>query len=289
MNTPTRRPDIKASLKAYNEFYKGKPQQQITSKEVNGRHVLEGQLRISWGILHPIHFKQKDDGTPSPAPNAREPDFLRDLTFDDPAPSPRQLNGKPVDRTLTLPRGQCGDSDLSRYGSVVMRGDLKLKRVKKRLSILNGHIYQTETSMFVPAYGSVSSVTVSSKDTSPQVVRQLLDKFKVENGPELFCLVLVKCSGETVTLKEMDFPLIERIYHGPNEDDVKIFIMEKSRVLDINEQVAQYVNLSDAMLIGFLEKLKQDEELELSLIKERRRNYQQRIKEQMAKVKAGYL
>ena len=37
-----------------------------------------------------------------------------------------------------------------------------------------------QTSMFVPPYGTVTNVTVSSFDAVPQVIRLLLDKFKVK-------------------------------------------------------------------------------------------------------------
>jgi len=40
-------------------------------------------------------------------------------------------------------------------------------------------------------------------------------------------------------------------------------------ILFILQQVAQFINLPDAMLHGFLEKIKKDEAYELALIKER--------------------
>ena len=42
---------------------------------------------------------------------------------------------------------------------------------------------------------------------------------------------------ERYALKDMDFPLLERIRWGPQEDEVKIFIMEKYRLLDLSEEV----------------------------------------------------
>ena len=48
---------------------------------------------------------------------------------------------------------------------------------------------------------------------------------------------LIATYAETMTLKESEYPLTERVLNGPNEDDIKMFIMEKSRVYDINEQV----------------------------------------------------
>ena len=47
-----------------------------------------------------------------------------------------------------------------------------------------------QTSIFIPAHGSVTSVTISSIDTAPDVITRLLDKFKVYslhcfNSPKL--------------------------------------------------------------------------------------------------------
>lgn len=47
-------------LQAYNQFYDGKSAE-IRSREVNGRLVLEGALRIHWGVHGVIHLKENDD------------------------------------------------------------------------------------------------------------------------------------------------------------------------------------------------------------------------------------
>lgn len=44
----------------YNQFYDGKSGE-IRSREVNGRLVLEGSLRIHWGVQGVIHLKEDDD------------------------------------------------------------------------------------------------------------------------------------------------------------------------------------------------------------------------------------
>lgn len=48
-----------------------------------------------------------------------------------------------------------------------------------------------------------------------------------------FCMDFV----EMYAMKDIDVPLLERIRWGPREDEVKIFIMEKYRLLDISEEV----------------------------------------------------
>lgn len=44
----------------YNQFYEGKSGE-IRSREVNGRLILEGSLRIHWGVSGVIHLKENDD------------------------------------------------------------------------------------------------------------------------------------------------------------------------------------------------------------------------------------
>ncbi|XP_058826751.1 uncharacterized protein LOC131686775 [Topomyia yanbarensis] len=54
------RAHLEAKLKLFNEFPNNKSQE-IRSREVNGRLVLEGALRIYWGVQGLIHLKEDDD------------------------------------------------------------------------------------------------------------------------------------------------------------------------------------------------------------------------------------
>lgn len=51
---------LESKLKSFNQFYNNKSQE-IRSREVNGRLVLEGALRIYWGVQGIIHLKEDDD------------------------------------------------------------------------------------------------------------------------------------------------------------------------------------------------------------------------------------
>lgn len=51
---------LEVKLKVYNQFYEGKSGE-IRSREVNGRLILEGSLRIHWGVQGVIHLKENDD------------------------------------------------------------------------------------------------------------------------------------------------------------------------------------------------------------------------------------
>lgn len=48
------------SFQVYNQYYEGKSGE-IRCREVNGRYILEGSLRIHWGIQGVIHLKENDD------------------------------------------------------------------------------------------------------------------------------------------------------------------------------------------------------------------------------------
>ncbi|XP_055548897.1 uncharacterized protein LOC129732243 [Wyeomyia smithii] len=54
------RAHLEAKLKLFNQFPSNKSQE-IRSREVNGRLVLEGALRIYWGVQGIIHLKEDDD------------------------------------------------------------------------------------------------------------------------------------------------------------------------------------------------------------------------------------
>lgn len=52
-----------------------------------------------------------------------------------------------------------------------------------------------QTAVFTPAYGSVTNVRINSCMRTPQVLRVLLNKFKIENSPDDFAIYLVHTSG----------------------------------------------------------------------------------------------
>ncbi|KAL7306902.1 hypothetical protein TKK_0001061 [Trichogramma kaykai] len=54
------RSHLESKLKLFNQYYEGKSGG-IRSREVNGRLILEGALRIYWGVRGVIHLKEDDD------------------------------------------------------------------------------------------------------------------------------------------------------------------------------------------------------------------------------------
>lgn len=132
--------------------------------------------------------------------------------------------------------------------------------------------FHSQTAVFTPAYGSVTNVRINSCMTTPQVLRVLLNKFKIENSPDDFAIYLVHTSGgecpsaptspslagcvlhtwlsrtvsavmvptaERVKLKRSDYPLVLRVIQGPCEQVCKVFLMEE----DLGEEVTYDVKL----------------------------------------------
>lgn len=54
------RDHLESKLKVYNQYYDNKSME-IRSREVNNRLILEGPLRVYWGVEGVIHLKEDDD------------------------------------------------------------------------------------------------------------------------------------------------------------------------------------------------------------------------------------
>ncbi|MXQ98358.1 hypothetical protein E5288_WYG013315 [Bos mutus] len=137
------------------------------------------------------------------------------------------------------------------------------QRTRRHRFSINGHFYNHKTSVFTPAYGSMTNVRVNSTMTTLQVLTLLLNKFRVENGPSEFALYVVHESGERTKLKDCEYPLIARILHGPCEKIARIFLMEADLGEEVPHDVAQYIKFEMPVLDSFVEKLKEEEEREI--------------------------
>lgn len=138
-----------------------------------------------------------------------------------------------------------------------------LQRLRTHRFSINGHFYNHKTSVFTPAYGSVTNVRVNSSMTTGQVLNLLLHKFRVENNSEDFVLYMVHESGERTRLKDDEHPLVTRVLYGPCEKISKIFITEADLGEEVTYDVAQYIKFEIPVLDSFVEKLKEEEEREI--------------------------
>nr|DBA15461.1 TPA: hypothetical protein GDO54_004669 [Pyxicephalus adspersus] len=143
------------------------------------------------------------------------------------------------------------------------------QRLRSHRFSINGHFYDHKTSVFTPAYGSVTNVRVTSTMNTSQVLNLLLKKFRVENSPSEFGLYYLHETGERSKLGDTEFPLICRILHGPCERIARLFIMETDLGVEVSHDVAQYIKFEMPVLCSFVEKLKEEEDREINKLTQR--------------------
>ncbi|XP_028917216.1 ras association domain-containing protein 4 isoform X1 [Ornithorhynchus anatinus] len=280
------RSELLSLLKTYNCYHEGRSFQ-LRHREEEGELVIEGLLNISWGLRRPIRLQMQDDnerihltalssGKAVPATLSQKelvPEEGRE-TPEEPGPkrqdipqdSTDSVNGEEEIPQLmrTKSDASCMIQRRSKYRPVG-----EAQKIRRHRFSINGHFYNHKTSVFTPAYGSVTNVRVNSTMTTPQVLTLLLNKFRVENGPGEFALYAVHESGERTKLKDCEYPLISRILHGPCEKIAKIFLMETDLGEEVPHEVAQYIKFEMPVLDSFVEKLKEEEEREITKLTEK--------------------
>ncbi|XP_060752324.1 ras association domain-containing protein 2b [Tachysurus vachellii] len=281
--------DLLSHLKTYNLYFE-ETSLQLRHREEEEELIIEGLLNIFWGLRRPIRLQMQDGKEPITSPR-----FLASLRRSRPdgnkAESKKQQSTQaPPTIMFTEPgddsnesgseaagdRGEEEDSSLQRTRSCVSGRTLgvrpehsKQRQIKRHRCSFNGHFYNHTTAVFTPAFGSVTNVRVNSSMTTLQVLRVLLNKFKIENSPDEFALFFLHTSGERVQLKKDDHPLAIRILHGPCEQISKIFLMEPDQVEEVTYDVAQYIKLEMPVLQSFIVKLKEEENREMEKLKQK--------------------
>ncbi|XP_060141832.1 ras association domain-containing protein 4 isoform X5 [Globicephala melas] len=240
--------ELLSLLKTYNCYHEGRSFQ-LRHREEEGALIIEGLLNISWGLRRPIRLQIQDDrermhlSPASWAPGHPKEPPLQDgrVTAQEPSAQagPREESSRdssePVEEDEETPQLMRTKSDAA---CVIQRrprcrAPSEAQRIRRHRFSINGHFYNHKTSVFTPAYGSMTNVRVNSTMTTLQVLTLLLNKFRVENGPSEFALYIVHESGERTKLKDSEYPLISRILHGPCEKIARIFLMEA----DLGEEV----------------------------------------------------
>ncbi|XP_073097283.1 ras association domain-containing protein 4 isoform X3 [Manis javanica] len=273
--------ELLSLLKTYNCYHEGRSLQ-LRHREEEEVLIIEGLLNIAWGLRRPIRLQIQDDrervqlsaswmpGRPSCHP--KEPPLQDDRAMaqeQGDQPTAREessrASSEPLEEEEETPQLMRTRSDAA---GVIRRrprhcapGDAQ--RIWRHRFSINGHFYNHKTSVFTPAYGSVTNVRVNTTMTARHVLILLLNKFRVENGPSEFALYVVHESGERTKLKDSEYPLISRILHGPCEKIARIFLMEADLGEEVPHDVAQYIKFEMPVLDSFVEKLKEEEEREI--------------------------
>ncbi|XP_031435084.1 ras association domain-containing protein 4a isoform X2 [Clupea harengus] len=279
--------DILSLLKTYNCYHEGQSFQ-LRLREEEDQLIMEGLLNICWGLKRPIRLQMYDENQrfhyncstiwTSDLSNRNDQLQLSSTTL----PSLESNNNNIPDNHTTsdltslvggapeeeetpqLLRTQSDASFMSIQRRTQLRSSDDMQRIRRHRFSINGHFYNHKTSVFTPAYGSITNVRINSTKTTQQVLSLLLKKFRVENKEDEFALYLVHESGERTKLKDTEFPLVSRVLHGPCEKIAKIFIMETDLGEEVTYDVAQYINFQLPVLDSFVNKLKEEEEREIS-------------------------
>lgn len=289
--------ELLAHLKNYNFYYEGQ-NLQLRHREEEEELIVEGLLNIFWGLRRPIRLQMQDDRErirPPPSSTSwhsgcnllsqgkvAKPATIPDIqvTEAEDTPSVDDVDGDKAsqDDAPQLMRTR-SDVGVRRRGNLRTPGEQR--RIKRHRFSINGHFYNHKTSVFTPAYGSVTNVRINSTMSTPQVLKLLLNKFKIENSASEFSLYIVHTSGEKIKLKDSDYPLIARILQGPCEQVSKVFLMEKDQVEEITYDVAQYIKFEMPVLSSFIEKLKEEEDREISKLMRRYTSLRLLIEQQL--------
>ncbi|NWH25825.1 RASF2 protein, partial [Grus americana] len=295
-------------LKTYNIYYEGQ-NLQLRHREEEGELIVEGLLNISWGLRRPIRLQMQDDNQrirPPPSSSSwhsgcnlgahgsvLKPSTLPDIQVTDAEATPNaeapgsgagEPGWDPPEETPQLMRTR-SDVGVRRRGSA--RTPSEQRRIRRHRFSINGHFYNHKTSVFTPAYGSVTNVRINSTMTTPQVLKLLLNKFKIENSAEEFALYIVHTSGEKQKLRASDYPLIARILQGPCEQVSKVFLMEKDQVEEVTYDVAQYIKFEMPVLRSFIQKLEEEEDREVKKLMHKYSILRLMIKQRLEEISEG--
>ncbi|XP_041856275.1 ras association domain-containing protein 2b [Melanotaenia boesemani] len=283
---------VLSHLKTYNLYYEGQ-NLQLRHREEEGELIVEGLLNIFWGLRRPIRLQMQDDHERiRPPPSSTS--WHSGCNLDSQGSPNTEGQQSPPSVEVTPPDSKPEDNEeieehseedsessaqLLRTKSdagVLRRGQRRSpsdqRKIRRHRFSINGHFYNHKTAVFTPAFGSVTNVRINSCMTTPQVLRVLLNKFKIENSPDDFALYLVHTSGERVKLKRTDYPLVLRVMQGPCEQVCKVFLTEEDLGEEVTYDVAQYIKFEMPVLQSFITKLKEEEDREVQKLR-RRYNY----------------
>lgn len=280
--------DIISLLRTYNCYHEGK-NFQLRTREEDGELILEGFLNIYWGLRRPIRLQMHDENErfrySSVGVNRNETSQPLNQTSSecnnntlDKGSRPGQTGGSLEEEdTPQLLRTRSDASFMAVQRRTKTHSARDLQRLRTHRFSINGHFYNHKTSVFTPAYGSVTNVRVNSSMTTLQVLSLLLHKFRVENKHDEFVLYMVHESGERTRLLDGEYPLVSRVLSGPCEKIAKLFITECDLGEEVTYDVAQYIKFEMPVLDSFVLKLKEEEDREISKLTRRYSTLKSRI------------
>uniref|UniRef100_A0A3Q3FHZ9 Ras association domain family member 4a n=1 Tax=Labrus bergylta TaxID=56723 RepID=A0A3Q3FHZ9_9LABR len=257
--------DILSLLRTYNCYHEGK-NFQLRTREEDGELILEGLLNIYWGLRRPIRLQMHDDNERFRLNRNDRSSLIKQFSGEanNNSVGSDDVGGLEEEDSPQLLRTRSDASFMRVQRRSNTRTARDLHRLRSHRFSINGHFYNHKTSVFTPAFGSVTNVRVNSSMTTIQVLNLLLHKFRVENKAEEFVLYMVHESGERTRLRDGEYPLVSRVLYGPCEKISKILITEVDLGEEVTYDVAQYIKFEIPVLDSFVEKLKEEEEREIN-------------------------
>uniref|UniRef100_A0A3B3TC50 Ras association domain family member 4a n=1 Tax=Paramormyrops kingsleyae TaxID=1676925 RepID=A0A3B3TC50_9TELE len=180
--------EMMSLLKTYNCYHEGKSFQ-LRSREEDGELIIEGLLSVSWGLRRPIRLQMQDDNERfqhSSAGIGREDEAKTSSPLQQTSLESNNNESSDAsvseDETPQLMRTRSDASFMGIQRRSRRHSQGEMQRMKKHRFSINGHFYNHKTSIFTPTYGSVTNVRVKSTMTTVQVLRLLLNKFRVSES-----------------------------------------------------------------------------------------------------------
>ncbi|EDL05311.1 ras association domain-containing protein 6 isoform X3 [Mus musculus] len=298
-STSISREQLNYLLETYNVFYENQKNLHILYGQTeDGQLIVEGMLDIFWGVKRPIQLKIQDEKQISSFDLLNTPetfsskgrmtrwgefdDLYRISELDRTHVLASEARHSPEDylsyhSTLTPYADEEPESPLlyrTMSEAALVRKRMRAPEMyrKDRMGVLsnhrasiNGHVYDHETSIFTPTFGSETKVRANSIMRTEEVIKQLLQKFKIENSPRDFALYIIFGTGEQRKLKKTDVPLLQRLLQGPSKSNARIFLMDKDAE-EISRDVAPYINFHFSFLESILQRLDEEEKMEIERI-----------------------
>ncbi|CAB3990339.1 Ras association domain-containing 2 [Paramuricea clavata] len=269
------RNELLPKLQHYNEHYESDKKRalQLASKEANGKLIIEGVLRVYWGLKNPVTLAPlcgKNDRAFKLFHPVSNQKLSRSETVKQLRSQSLITDEKLADRALKkAARGKPRSNSEEKLGRrhTMSHSDRKKRPAKSSL----------EPTRFIPPYGTSTTLRLTSKIPTPDVVKMILTKFQIADPCDKFTLFVKYENGEIRRLCNGEGPLMIRLRLGPAEDLARIYLMEDKKDTAIGREVAQYIHFATPVLQAFIVKFNEEEERELQKIKDRYREYKKHL------------
>ncbi|XP_068736039.1 ras association domain-containing protein 2-like isoform X2 [Montipora capricornis] len=264
------RNEIIPKLKEYNMFFEGRKALQLTSKEVGGRIIMEGVLKVYWGLKIPVTLASHNLSYWRKR-NLKEQNGI--------------LKNTSVKNKDTIGRGRTSSLEKILARRRITVNNRNIPDAGDQRTILDFTVQSAEgRTTFTPPYGTSTNLRVTSRTRTREVVKMLMTKFQITDSPQNFNLYVVYDNGSIRQLQKEEFPLHVRLLLGPSEEAAKIFVMEADDTNNISHEVAQYIHFATPVLQAFLDKYQEEEDREVERIKQNYMLYREKLKERLAEI-----